>query len=537
MKLALFENLFSFLLAFFLDCRALQSKARNDGNRNKNSHLKIAPLTKTPSLTAPSKQSKTKPLAAQTTTKSSLRALAKQSSIIFFTLLLTTNSFAQNISQKEIVESSLKHYPLILSNYQKIQAAKGSMLASKGFFDITLKQNYQNQTRGFYDGSLSETRLEKNLGYLNAKAFTGFRKSFDDFANYDGDKTTNDNGELFAGLKLSLLRNATIDENRLLVQVAQLEVKDAELQMQKIKMQIARDAKIAYWQAKAAAKIYEIYKNLFDLSLTRQAQLEEKARKGAIAQIIVVENRKNILKRKTLLAKARQEFENRSLFLSLFYRDENGLPKLIKLKDFPPVNFHLQEISKEKLKQDVEFALNSRPEINLIKNEKNIATQQLKFADNLYKPQLDVEFGVSKDRGGNDFDKRASENFVNLDFSIPLQQRQARGESAKASSKIKSLEFELQLAQEQIVVSLEQLAISIENISEIFDNLQEESSLAQKLEEAERERFKQGASNFFLVNMREQDTADAKASLFEIFAKYQETVASYEFASFKQQDF
>lgn len=455
--------------------------------------------------------------------------------IILSLFLITQNSFAENlISEDEVVASGVKHYPVILSFYEKVNLAKGESLKAKGFFDIKLRQNYYDNTRGFYDGKVSETTIEKELGFLNAKAYTSYRKSFDDFAVYDGAQVTNDRGEFSAGMRLSLLRNSGIDENRLLLQVAELGVKDAEIQMKKIKMEIARDAKKAYWVAKTAAKIYEIYQNLYQLSLSRQSQLEEKARKGAIADIIVAENRKNILKRKSLLAKAKQDFENKALFLSLFYRSENGEMKAVGVKNFSKVKFDLHKIGDEELKNDIDFALQARPELLALGVEKSVVGKELQYAQNLYKPQLDVEFGASKDSGKGSLSKSQSENFVNVDFSIPLQQREARGSENKASAKLKSLQFEQQLMQDRVAIELKQNRVKIENIIEIYHNLTEETKLAEILEEAEREKFRSGASNFFLVNMREQDTASAKAALLEIFANYQESLADYGYAVFRE---
>ena len=66
----------------------------------------------------------------------------------------------------------------------------------------------------------------------------------------------------------------------------------------------------------------------------------------------------------------------------------------------------------------------------------------------------------------------------------------------------------------------------------MHDNLVEEVKLAELLEASEREKFIHGASNFFLVNIREQDTAASRASLFEMSEKYQEALAEYKLAIF-----
>ena len=60
------------------------------------------------------------------------------------------------------------------------------------------------------------------------------------------------------------------------------------------------------------------------------------------------------------------------------------------------------------------------------------------------------------------------------------------------------------------------LIIKILTINEAFYLMEEEVKLAQTLQDSELEKFKQGASNFFLVNLREQENASTQASLFEV---------------------
>ena len=74
--------------------------------------------------------------------------------------------------------------------------------------------------------------------------------------------------------------------------------------------------------------------------------------------------------------------------------------------------------------------------------------------------------------------------------------------------------------------------MQINSIVEMYENLSSEAKLAVLLENSEREKFKHGASNFFLVNLREQDTALSKSAAIEMFEKYQSTLADYKMAVF-----
>jgi outer membrane protein TolC len=456
--------------------------------------------------------------------------------ILFFQIAESESvraSEEKELSHLQVIDSAGKHYPQILSYYEKVNAAEGSALGSLGFFDITLKQNYVDKSRGFYDGKTTDSLIEKELGTFGAKVYGGYRKSFGNFADYEGGSYTNGGGEYRAGAKFSVLRNSSIDQNRLGVILANLGLKESRIQLENIRRKIERDATKAYWNWVAAAKVLDIYEGLYNLALKRERQLEERLKVGDVAQIIVVENKKNILRRKSALAKAKQDLESSAIYLSLFWRDESGIPKIPKHDQAPKTIDHsLRKIGHEKVILDSETALINRPEIRILKIKIEQNSSELKYADNLFKPQLDVEIGASKDLGSGPNSRSQSNNYVGVDFSIPLQQREARGKSAEYSSKLKSLKLESQLMEEQIKAELGQLKIEISTLFDIHDNLVEEAKFAEILENSEREKFKHGASNFFLVNMREQDTAASKAAVVEMLAKYQGSLADYKMAVF-----
>lgn len=437
------------------------------------------------------------------------------------------------LSLEQVVTSAVKNYPKIFSHYDKIRAAESNLLASKGFFDIRLKQNYSDRTRGYYDGKTYDTEIEKNLGALGGKVYSGYRKSYGKFADYDGGSRTNSGGEFRAGAKFSLLKDRDIDQNRLSVILANLGVEEAKIELENIKMEITRDATKAYWSWVAAGKIFQIYEDLYQLALNRQKQLEVKAQKGDVAQIVVVENKKNLLKRKASLAKIRQEFEANSVYLSLFWRNNDANPIRPQIQNLPDLDSKLSNIPSDKeIKNAKQEAVLRRPEIRLINIKSNQQSKELKYAENLMQPQLDLEVGASKDEGAGSIARAQSNNYANLNFSFPLQQREGKGKVAAAQSKISAIKYEKSLLEDQVSVEIDQIVIKILTIAETFSLLAEEAKLAEVLQDSELEKFKHGASNFFLVNLREQDLAASKAAVIEVFKEFNNAKADYKLAIF-----
>jgi len=228
----------------------------------------------------------------------------KKTYFIIFLIIFCNKSFAENALQNKdsnppllvnkIIESSQKNYPQILNFYEKVASKEGKVLESLGFFDVKIKNQYQDKSRGFYDGKINDISLEKQNGFLGSKIYGGYRKSFGTFADYDGNNLTNNRGEYRAGAKFSLLKDRDIDKNRLEVLLKNLGVEEGKIELENIKMEICRDASKAYWQWFSSGKILQIYENLYQLSLNRQKQLQAKVKQGDTAQIILVENRKNL---------------------------------------------------------------------------------------------------------------------------------------------------------------------------------------------------------------------------------------------------
>jgi outer membrane protein TolC len=430
----------------------------------------------------------------------------------------------------EVLKSATNNYPKILALYEEVEAAKGSVLANQGFFDVKLRASYLDNSRGFYDGKQLNTEIVKQNQFLNSEIYGGYRKSFDNFATYDGDLQTNNDGEFRIGAKFSLLQNSMIDENRLKLRLAKLGVEESKIALENIKNEIKRDATKAYYSWVVAGKIHEIQKNLYELALKRNEQLKILVKKGDLASITLTENEMNALNRKSSMIKALQDFENNAVYLSLFYRDENSDPILAKKDQLPKLDFNgnLKELQDKKFNQDLNFALQNRADIRLIRIANQKESQNLLQAKNLYKPKLDVDFSASNDISNENQARGQSKNEVNVKFELPLQQRVAKGQISKSKAKIERIKYEKKLLEESAKIRLEQSKIAIDNISKMHANLKEEVKLAKKLENAERNRFKQGGSDFFLINLREQNTARAQIASALVFGDYFKNLAQYE---------
>ena len=458
---------------------------------------------------------------------------------IFFVIFCNKSFADSNIQNKEsihpllidkIIESSQKNYPQILNFYEKVASKEGKVLESLGFFDIKIKNQYQDKTRGFYDGKINDISIEKQNGFLGSKIYGGYRKSFGSFADYDGNNFTNDEGEYRIGGSFSLLRNRAIDTGRLDLITSQFELKESQIQLEKIKNEITRDATKSYWNWVISGYIYQTYENLYELAKKRDSQLKIRHQKGDIAQIILTENHRNVLNRQSLMQEAKNNFDNSTLALSMYYRGQNGEMLLANITELPKIDFDLSKNLSNKIDEDISYSLKNRPELRLLKIQIEQENNNLSQAKNLHQPKLDLQFEASKDLGQGPKSRAQSNNQVKLDFELPLQQNVAKGKIANASSKIKAIKYEEQFYRDKISNDIQQLHNSLKNILQIYSNYLEELKLSQILEKAEKERFQNGHSDFFLINLREQEVANAKINKLLSILRFQSIQADYNFA-------
>lgn len=462
---------------------------------------------------------------------------------IIFTIfiIISTNVYAAEsyvLNEKTVIDSAQKHYPKILSYYEKVAVAEGGVLENHSFFDIRLKSNYSDKSRGFYDGKLFDSFIEKQNSFLNSKVYGGYRRSNGDFPAYEGGSNTNSKGEYYGGVKFSLLRDATTSKPLLDLALSKIDLEASKIQLENMRMEIKRDAVKSYFRFVADGYIYKIHQELYDLAKARQQQLEVRFKKGDIAQITLVENRRNVLARKNALLEAKRNFENSALYLSLFLRDENSNPIIADFAHLEKImldDFFVKKYAQMQnhIESDIAYALENRAEMRLVKLDRNAELKNLEYGKNTLKPKLDADFSASKDVGEGPQSRSQTVNVAKVNFEFPLQQSEGKGKVVQSQSKLSAIKYEEKLLREKIAVEIRQINNSLKNLTEIYKNLKEEIELCQKLEDSEHERLRLGDSNFFLINMREIETANAKINQMKIFEKFQDAAADYEMAVFR----
>lgn len=415
---------------------------------------------------------------------------------------------AQGLQLDDILASSRRFAPMILEAMALARAADGRVLASRGAFDLLFSGEGFSYLTGFYDGTYLQGKAVQPLSNNGGQVEASYRVSRGDFPIYQDFNFTDQLGELKVRGTFALLRDRYIDDRRFGQRNAEIDRDIAGLDALMIAIGVQQRAIQAYGQWVAAGQQVNIYRALVALADDRQDGIRRQVQLGARAAILLTENEQNLLRRQSLLVAAERDLSNAAQRLSLFWRDDAGRPLVASPSELPP---NLPMIAAAQA-ADPAAALARRPDIQLIEQRLEQGEARLALERNRLLPSLRLFAESSQDFGGNGLGGRSRDPFeaaVGFTFSMPLQNRAAKGQVAAAEANITALEWRRRQSEEQIVAEIEQLSTNLTAAERLAVLARSEEVQAEKLAAGERRLFQAGASDFFLVNLREDAAANA----------------------------
>ncbi|MEM1089359.1 MAG: TolC family protein [Pseudomonadota bacterium] len=426
----------------------------------------------------------------------------------------------------ELLDRSSNSVPKILEAREKINSQRAKALAAEGAFDRQLSSLSRSRAAGFYGLTFIDNKLATPLRNIGGEVYGGYRISDGDFPVYEDEYVTLGFGELNFGASIALLRDRQIDGRRMTLRDRAIEIEMAELDYVLASIEVQHDAMIAYWNWVAAGQQLIIFKDLQDLATNRTGALSTRIQEGDLADIELVENQQRVFSRRERVIRAEQVLNNAALALSFYFRDEAGEP-IVPGRELLPSGFPAPETESRNLTSDVGAALDRQVELALIDRRLELASNRRALGRNELLPQVDLEMKVARDFGGGSVTRDETDLFVGFEVSVPLERRKAKGEIAAAEADIRALEQRRKNISDQLIARIGQLANTIEAAQTSARLASGELRLAERLEAAERLRFREGASSFFLLNQREDARAEARLKQVNALALYQRAVTDY----------
>lgn len=434
-----------------------------------------------------------------------------------------------------VLASSATHFPGILRSLAARRAVEGRNLEVEGAFDLVFAADGFSRLSGFYDGTAAEGTVKQRVRPLGASFYAGYKLSDGTFPIYEDVAFTNTGGALKVGVLFSLMRDREIDQARFNERDASLELREADLDVLLTRIGVQQRALLAYWRWVTHGRKLRVYENLLRIALERQDGLEEQVRRGALANIFLTENLQNITRRQSLVTAAERNVAIAANDLSLFYRDGAGLPRVPTEGQLPP-GVALSEVDDLAVADEfaVSEALARRPELALLRTAIEREQNRLLLRRNDLKPRLDfnveAQSGLgSVAEGGPSRD--SDDTIVGFTFSVPFQQRAERGRLQQSLAALDARLEEQRLTEEQIQLEVRSVLLNLRASRELLFLAAQEVQQSEIMRAAELRRFQSGASDFFLVNVREETAADARIRLLEAELNTRVARANYDAAT------
>ena len=425
---------------------------------------------------------------------------------VFFLLSISTVAHAQELTPAAVAASARENYPAVLAARAEQDAAIGRRLSAQGAFDTQVESGLRTRLEGFYSGDILETKVTKPLAPFGAEVFGSYRLAQGDFPIYEDLAFTNQGGEAKVGVIFNILRGRSIDGRRASLRRGELAVAEASIDVVLTQIEVQQGALSAYWNWVTEGRVLQIYEELLEIAENRATALQRQVDSGARAAIDVTENAQNVTRRRELVRGAERDLALAAVALSLYLRDEDGQP-------VTPTRDDLPQRSDLPTRGRAEIDLSARPDLQLF----DIARQRIEVERDLAENDLQPELRFALE-GSNDFgaigpggvSRDPAEVIAGVTFSVPFGRREAKGRLRSSNAELRALEEERRLARDLVRQELTNLDISVRAAEDIVQLTRTEAGQAQTLLEAEVSRFENGASDFFLINLREQTAASAR---------------------------
>ncbi|MAT16527.1 MAG: transporter [Planctomyces sp.] len=435
---------------------------------------------------------------------------------------------ADSLQLLDIVRSVHESYPALEILYLERQIASGNQLAAWGAFDTKLKGASENQPTGFYETYRQRAEIYQPI-YHGGDVFGGYRIGRGEFEPWYQERETNEGGEFKLGMRVPLLRNREIDARRAELWRATYEQQRVQPEIRTNLINFVRDASYAYWIWVAAGQQVKVYEAALELSNMRNDKLQRRLETGDIDPPIFQDNVRSLRLRESKLIDRQRKLDQSAVKLSLYYRSPEGDP-LLPAPLLLPGTIPTDDDQAENLESDLQMALASRPEIEVLNAEMRKIDVDYAEARNDLLPDLDTQVQGKQDVGGATSSKRDKSEFeleAGIYVEVPLQRRKARGKIMTSSAKLAQLRIKREFTEDKIIAEVQSAYAGVKAAEQRIGKAVEARELAEYIADVERRKFDLGESDLLAVFLREQYAIEAADAEIEARLEYQLALADY----------
>ncbi|BFM06394.1 TolC family protein [Halioxenophilus aromaticivorans] len=457
----------------------------------------------------------------------------KKSLPLVFGLLFTGNCAA--LPLMEYLGLVAQAHPELQSLEARSEQYAADRQYAEGAYDTEFAHKTASRVTGYYDGIYSTQEIAQRLKPFNSEVFTQYRVSDGEFPVYEEQNRTLSEGEASVGLRISLLQNRTIDEDRYNILLAENDRRKWQQQIKIAQSEFYYTAILAYAEWAKASQYYRLSLQMLETTLNRRKGISTRVNTGDLARIVLTEFEIQLMQREITALNAEQTL--RASYEQLRYfipRDIATSPDQYKAL----VDLEFAWPSALIMATNELTPSSSHPAIQSKLVEVEKAEQELRLAENKLLPKMDLEVAVAKDFGSGPESLEEKETKVALKLSVPLRRTQAKAKKTKAEFKLRQVYRDLEALIRALNVSLAQTEINLEYSQKLTRKQRQQVALARELFAQEQKRFALGASDFFLLNTRETNAFKAQQDhLDAIFAVNKQRLALLKIQAALDHDF
>ncbi|MDP3278111.1 MAG: TolC family protein [Deltaproteobacteria bacterium] len=437
-----------------------------------------------------------------------------------------------------VTEAVLRVLPQLMAAQAERDGADAEFLAAEGGFDPQLAVRAMFYPVGYYRYATADAEVQQATALWGMSLYAGYRLGTGlvpgsaNVPSYYGERQTNGYGEVRAGLRIPILRDGSIDRRRANVQSRSVGRDSAEAELSRVQIESVRASTIRYWDWVSAGQKRQIAGALLRVAEQRNSGLDARVRAGDLARYEWLDNSRVVLAREASVVAAERALQTSAVELSLFFRDPQGAPIVVPPsrlpQELPPVDpsYSAWASHNDRLGE----AMAARPELRRLDVQRAQAQIELDFARNQALPQVDLVAQVSQDFGpmaGTSDTRGLFEVSAGVNVQIPLVMRAQIGRIRAAEAALARVTALRGAARDRVIADVRAGVFALQAAIERAAIASREYELAQQVEAAERERFAQGDSTIFLVNQREQTTAEAAQRRIDALADWQRARAMF----------
>lgn len=432
-------------------------------------------------------------------------------------------AFGQNktLNIENTLDIVRKYHPVIKQSFLQNEMSKNDLLATKSVFDPSFQMNTEEKT---FDNKLyyrfNNTELKIPLWYgIDIKAGT---------ENNIGeriDPSLTINNSAFVGVSLEPFRGIMVDKRNSIVKQAKNFVELTKNEQSLVVNDLLLEATSAYWNWVNAYYINTILIRSVQNNKERYEVVKKSYFSGDRAAIDTTEALTQLQTFEIMQNQAALDLQKARLELSNYFWTANGMPYELEEEILPLSNFELNKISNielGRLEELVNQAIQTHPKIKMANNKSAILNIEKRLKTIELFPSLKLNYNALENNIS-----RISSNFTTsnntkygITLTMPLFQRQARGELAKTKNKIDELDWNIKYITLEIENKVKGSFAEFYALKQQVKTNEGILSANKLLFDTENIKFQIGESSLFLINNRELKFIETEQKQIALIAKF-----------------